>query len=119
MDIKLRPEDKKAWVDALLSDEYLQGSGELAKNLGDGKIGYCCLGVYCVVKGIDTVEIMNKAVADITPWVVEPALLQYGAVPEPFKEGPNQDQFVGAFLASMNDSGSTFSDIAAWISDNL
>lgn len=40
--LKLKPEVKTEWLNALRSGEYEQGTGSLCK---DGK--YCCLGVLC------------------------------------------------------------------------
>jgi hypothetical protein len=45
---KLPKEFKKKWVDALMSWKYNQTDGTLCN-----EHGYCCLGVACVVAGID------------------------------------------------------------------
>lgn len=45
-DLRLTPELKAKWIEALRSDEYLQGSGRLHSS---GR--YCCLGVLASVAG--------------------------------------------------------------------
>jgi len=45
-DYRLAPEVKAAWLEALRSGKYVQGTGRLHK--GDK---YCCLGVLCDVMG--------------------------------------------------------------------
>lgn len=36
---------KEVWIEALLSDEYDQGPGNLCKEFPDGTTNWCCLGV--------------------------------------------------------------------------
>ncbi len=51
---KLPQEFKKKWVDALRSGEYQQGKGYLMYRGGSNKKDeYCCLGVACVIAGIE------------------------------------------------------------------
>lgn len=47
METKLDPKFKEKWIAALRSGEYQQAKGKLF----DG-IGYCCLGVACVINGV-------------------------------------------------------------------
>lgn len=47
--VKMDPELKAKWVKALRSGEYRQGRGTLRDTEGR----YCCLGVFCVVAGIE------------------------------------------------------------------
>lgn len=42
----------KRWIAALESGEYLQGKGRLVQETIDG-LRYCCLGVACVVAGLE------------------------------------------------------------------
>lgn len=42
---KMKPEIREQWTAALRSGEYEQTTENLKKDLGDGKVGYCCLGV--------------------------------------------------------------------------
>lgn len=89
----MKKEYKRKWIKALLSGKYIQGLGTLKHKLSDGKTRYCCLGVLQ--------EILNE------------------------KENCN-NQLLGGFqlaecgltsllqghLASMNDDGFSFKDIA-------
>lgn len=47
--MSLTPELFDAWVTALRSGEYAQGSGQLKSDRGE----FCCLGVLCDVAGLD------------------------------------------------------------------
>jgi hypothetical protein len=49
--IKLPPEIKKAWTEALRSGKYQQGHGALRTLTSDGVWRYCCLGVLYEVCG--------------------------------------------------------------------
>lgn len=46
--------NRRAWVKALRSGQFPQGSGRLAyqDNVGDGTVEYCCLGVACEVANV-------------------------------------------------------------------
>lgn len=46
-------EARRIWVEALRSGKYQQTQGRLVKQLEDGSIGYCCLGVACEVLGAE------------------------------------------------------------------
>ncbi len=48
MSVKIRPDIKKRWINALRSGDYEQSSGQLQDT-----IGYCCLGVLCDVVKYD------------------------------------------------------------------
>jgi len=41
------------WVKALRGGNYKQGNGALKKELADGSVGYCCLGVLADLMGLD------------------------------------------------------------------
>lgn len=41
-------DDWRQWTEALESGRYRQGRGRL----GSAKIGYCCLGVRCIIHGL-------------------------------------------------------------------
>lgn len=49
MSIKMNPEAKAKWLDALESDEFTQAADSLRVTLADGGEGHCCLGVMCEV----------------------------------------------------------------------
>lgn len=50
-DLAERIEGLKAWIAALRSGEYTQGSGLLVQE-SNGKLEHCCLGVACEVAGL-------------------------------------------------------------------
>jgi len=59
--IKLIPEIKKAWIEALRSDEYIQGKGKLIeKKVSYERVffKYCCLGV---VSKINSAQVKNDS----------------------------------------------------------
>lgn len=87
---KLPPATKTLWLAALRGGKYRQGIGRLTR---DGL--YCCLGVLA-----DVLELTIKNTY---------ALLDKDIIPLPIQHK----------LASMNDSGKSFGDIADWIEANL
>jgi hypothetical protein len=113
---KLPEEFKKKWVAALRSGEYKQGRDYLYDPFDDQ---YCCLGVAGAVCGVDK-EVMKKACylrdkdyQDTTnddPIAPEsyPKLITLG-----IKDNKAH------VLASMNDEGKSFSQIADYIEKNL
>jgi hypothetical protein len=48
----------KKWIDALRSGEYKQAVGALAQQIPEG-IGFCCLGVACVIRGEAPESLLN------------------------------------------------------------
>lgn len=55
--MKMNPEVKALWTEALRSGDFLQGVGALTSITAEGEKQYCCLGVLCKVaadKGIVT-----------------------------------------------------------------
>jgi len=95
-----RDELRRRWVEALESGGYAQGLGYLRD--GDGQ--FCCLGVLCDLVG--------------EPWVYHDEMGWYSfdgrhGFPPPHvleKVGISAD--VACELANMNDSGSSFMEIA-------
>jgi hypothetical protein len=103
MDKKL----KAKWVDALRSGKFKQGAGVLRDQAG----GFCCLGVLC--------EVVNPKLwveGDYGAWfhaneelMPDPSILQKARV----------DYDDAERLASLNDNGKSFEEIAAHIEANL
>lgn len=90
------PEIKRLWVEALRSGEYRQNIGCLEDNGA-----YCCLGVLCLrvkpdVNRFPTITFQERF------------YLEYG-IPE----------VESSQLADMNDTGSTFPEIADYIERTL
>ena len=96
---------KQKWVAALRSGQYKQGRGRLRQ-----EDKYCCLGVLCDLSPIGTWESVESGIvyfgADVlTPNAVDEWACLYGS------------QI--ATLATLNDEGKSFSEIADYIEANL
>lgn len=104
-------EIKREWVAALRSGDYLQTIGALRNNSG-----FCCLGVLCdlvMPKAWDERDFGSFVFDDgATAFPSENALKAAGSAP-PYDDHPFWT------LASKNDHGATFSDIADYIEANL
>ncbi len=89
---------KQKWIDALKGGEYQQGVGMLH----DGSGGYCCLGV---LQAIDN-EIIPESIYLLSGIGCRSCVRSL-----PMK--------VQNMLASMNDDGHSFNQIADWIDKNI
>ncbi|EKS37796.1 hypothetical protein [Afipia clevelandensis] len=87
----MNAELKKKWIEALRSGEYEQGRNYFEKA---GK--FCCLGVLCKVAGKPT----TRAEDDVGNWHFAETTLPLG---------------MDMRLATLNDKGSSFSEIADYI----
>jgi hypothetical protein len=125
--IKLPKKDRTDWLNALRSGEYNQDTGELAT--GEG---YCCLGVYCKVIGMDDYDIISKTMIhslhnDLLAKYEVPQCLRYNETGENKSKlyNENQDRFFELFeerdfvslLVELNDRGWSFKVIADIIED--
>lgn len=121
---KLNPEFKAAWIANLRSGQYKQGNGALASTEYTEKdepyITYCCLGIACITKGIDSESIKDSSfITDEDNHILQ-------LLPEDFPQqivGDSDNSLVSK-LSSMNDGSSTvvpltFPQIADWIEENL
>jgi hypothetical protein len=123
----MNQEIKRQWVEALRSGKFTQGRRLLCRiNTDDGSKTHCCLGVLCDILKIPS------SVDDS-----DPDALQYGpekdisilpkiAVQLAGLSNPNPRVFVTPYgttyetnLASLNDSGKTFLEIADLIEAQL
>jgi hypothetical protein len=120
---------KKAWIKALKSGDYIQGTGALMHEekvykddgitlTGDYITSYCCLGVACAVAGVPEDEIDGEFIDD---WRIK-----YESVPDVL-QGVAEDNELAKVLSNMNDNCSndedrhrfSFTDIADWIDHNI
>ena len=101
---KLPKEFGEKWLAALRSGKYPQSSGYLKRDTG-----YCCLGVGCVINGIEESLLFYKGYPTIG-WLPDDTLIYIN---------DGQDIHLEATLANMNDSGKTFLEIADWIEINV
>lgn len=106
---------KERWVEALRSGEYNQTRGRLRDDAG-----YCCLGVLCDIVAPEQWDVStlsyahsHSGIGDIpASWVTDKAEL-----PRFLTKQPNVH--VISELAGKNDEGQSFTQIAAWIEENL
>ena len=112
----MNPQIKQKWVSALRSGEYQQTKGFLRK---EG--GFCCLGVLCDLYGKE-----NNVEWDLThngyEFQNKQSYLPSSVVEWSGIEGHNS--YVGGetnlpFFSGLNDSGSTFNEIADLIEEHL
>lgn len=93
-------EQKKKWLKALRSGKFLQGMGSLEVSCyNGGKTSYCCLGVLgevCKIRSSSETFLQDKKG-------------RFVPLPEDLQKK----------LASKNDNGESFLQIAAWISKNV
>ncbi len=102
-------EAKRLWLEALRSGEYTQGMYILTSKYKDSARKHCCLGVLCEISQLPT-ELWRGRKS------LPPAVLSWAGLE------PN-DSFVklpgNLSLASLNDSGKSFSEIADLIEAEL
>ena len=112
---------KKEWVAALRSGKYKQTQGYLC---ADG--GFCCLGVLCDIAIDADWELVSSNYDDETVEAPEAAVAyeiedcMYG-LPDILTEkiGAEANVDFTHILPNMNDAGSSFSEIADYIEENL
>lgn len=103
--MSMTEEKFRMWVNALRSGVYAQARFHLYDQL---EPGYCCLGVYCVINGVDLSNeklALRCGVSDVGPDFGEPELNVLLDIPQGMRET----------LAIKNDSGVSFSRIAAYL----
>lgn len=97
--------NRKKWVKALRSGEYRQATGRLF----DGG-GYCCLGVLCVIAGMEPDEGPDDYYFDDELAFAPPQAMQFVGLVN--KTGSQNDVLQRASLIGQNDSGADFGEIA-------
>lgn len=121
-----RKENRKAWVDALLSGDFRQGTGVLSRRYGDSDVRHCCLGVACTMHpGLEVVFGDGRAIANYaesSPYASSlPKRPPYNRYLPPVVTGAlglssSRGRFrTSESLSSMNDRGATFIEIARTI----
>jgi hypothetical protein len=114
-DARLPKEFKKKWLAALRSGKFKQGIEALEN---DGK--YCCLGVACRIVhpkiNLQDTPFISEARIGVNGWTKDS--LRKIKVPNILK-GEDDENIIVRKLSKMNDGGSSFKKIAAWIEKNL
>lgn len=113
---------KQKWIDALKSGEYQQTSGHLRTEQG-----YCCLGVLCNIyaeaKNNDEVQLNLWNKYDDHYEILGEGLILPGEVRKWAGLSDNDvfyyDEGESVYLASLNDSGMSFNQIAQVIEDKI
>lgn len=135
--VKMNPEIKAKWLDALRSGEYRQGQNVLKKSFSDNdKPQHCCLGVLCEIaikEGLNisaTAEILDGGYREwyfegqhesLPLSVVDWAGLWQGipVVPDPTREDYRDGSTPLTNLAQLNDDGYDFNALADLIEREL
>lgn len=94
----MKAELKAKWLAALRSGKYKQGAGSLYEEIDDS---YCCIGVLCDVMGMQKGKI--ECFDGLVDWQTVGGMRVETA----------------SSLASMNDTGSSFTEIADYIEANI
>lgn len=123
----MRDQEAKAqWIAKLRGTEYVQGTGFLRIHndpSAGGKDSFCCWGVWCEVKGIpftygdDSDGRQTVAYYQFPDGEDDPNQSTMPSMEWLEQEGITSD--VANALASANDGGYEFEEIAQWIEDNL
>ena len=98
---------KAKWLEELRSGKHHQITGTLKDQFGNGEYGYCCLGV--LAKKVMGLEVR---IADEDIPFDEGETVVYNKVHETL------GKYLSQQLASKNDSGYTFTEIADYIEHN-
>lgn len=119
--MKLKPEVKEAWLEALRSGRYKQGISYLRRNNK-----HCCLGVLCDLHdpngwreyaGVDGGDFhMDRAgtpYKQVWVWAIDSDIGSSNITM------PGKLQSIVGALVNMNDSGKTFDEIANYIEAEL
>lgn len=104
---KLPADFKKDWLEALRSGKFKQTTGSLCAK-GEEGFEYCVLGVAAKIGNCENIK--NKTYIDHEEKV---------KYTDNFPKLLTGDQGIPEKLATMNDTGRTFPQIAAWIEKNL
>lgn len=121
-DVRLPKKFKDKWIKALRSGNYKQGNGFLLELDGDDdNKEFCCLGVACIVSGIEDSFILNQTL--INKYIINykekfikvPKLLHGSS-----EIGNSDFNIVVKKLTCMNDSGKwSFNRLATYIEKYL
>lgn len=114
---KMDPAFKAKWVEALRSGKFRQGDGALAR-LKNKRYEYCCLGVACAIQPtIERTQQAQEGVYESVTYGLFDGEQYY--LSEAQRKAIGLDYHAGQALATMNDDGATFAQIADWIEANL
>mgnify|MGYP003296553431 CR=1 FL=1 len=123
------------FLTALRSGEYKQGAGALItreptrnSDIEDDDSGfakyYCCLGVACVMNGVEEVAMLERGTIPSRKEVEREykGIQYFKSIPDEIRSGgvEGQGPFLYSALINLNDNeGKSFTEIADWIEDNV
>jgi hypothetical protein len=114
--LNMDSETKSHWVAALRSGDYKQGT-KVLRTVADS---YCCLGVLCNLVDPNGWERSGVEIVNHDSYAFRyKGKRVYGALPVDLQGEKHISPWVNIHLIHMNDSGSTFDQIADWIEENL
>lgn len=107
---------KNQWIEALLSGKYKQGHSELRSRIeGETQDLFCCLGVFCDIVAPEQWEKAPRLMSSDCTAIYHGKTHCY-----PTLEMENEYHLnVTGKVASMNDYGKSFAEIAEWIKENV
>ena len=106
----MNPDIKNKWLSALRSGKYEQGR----QYLRTPENKFCCLGVLCDV--VDP-SLWNRPTHDQNSWDYDNGA--FAMLPTTLRTNLGVTPIAEQGLASMNDRGESFPDIATWIENYL
>lgn len=132
----MNPEIKQRWLTALRSGKYKQGIGRLKTRQDAGPVRHCCLGVLCdlaVEAGVvgNTLRLRMINGAEELTWrygeegevnYLPPEVEKWAGLARStaiFAPVIGEEGTVPTALSSLNDSGTTFEEIANLIEEQL
>lgn len=116
MSVKIDPELKTRWVEALRSKKYTQGHHVLKEEQKDGSLAYCCLGVLCEISGIQNEIVPSSKRFSFSD---KDGSTYQAYLPPSFKRQVGLSSDMETRLGTMNDGGDSFEKIADFIEEKL
>lgn len=126
---------KEKWLDRLRNGGLKQATSALKETYDDGTSGYCCLGVLCeiaVEEGIIKAprpewgrnedpdsHYGNWTYGRNSDSFLPPTVRDWAGLSENNPAVNVNDDFISTTLATLNDSGSSFEEIAGYIEASL
>ena len=107
----MNAEIKKEWVEALRSGKFIQG-----RDLLRSRDKHCCLGVLCEIQSKHTGHKWETALSDPNSFTFLDGFYGLGSRTLNWCDLKSTEALA---LASMNDKGSTFEEIAKYIEEKL
>lgn len=119
----MNQEIKALWTAALRSGEYEQGRSYLCTVDDDGERRFCCLGVLCdlavLVGAAEEEEVMGVVQYDENSEVLPPGVMRWAGLSADDPCVFSNPEEMSESLATLNDGGYSFTQIADLIDEQL